>query len=42
LLDKGLKRFPGDADIAQAIERAKASGGMDELEALKSLGYLGE
>ncbi|MBW1880014.1 MAG: hypothetical protein JRJ84_16755 [Deltaproteobacteria bacterium] len=42
LLDKGLKRFPDDADIAQAIERTKASGGMDELEALKSLGYLGE
>jgi len=42
LLDKGLKRFPGDPDITQAIERTKASGGTDELEALKSLGYLGE
>jgi len=42
LLDKGLKRFPDDADITRAIERTKASGSMDELEALKSLGYLGE
>ncbi|MBT3222264.1 MAG: hypothetical protein HN348_24595 [Proteobacteria bacterium] len=42
LLDKGVKRFPDDADIAKAIDQAKSSGEADELEALKSLGYLGE
>jgi tetratricopeptide (TPR) repeat protein len=40
LLDKGAKRFPGDADIAQAIARAKESGSSEELDTLRSLGYL--
>ncbi len=42
VLDAGLKRWPDDADLTKAIEQSKASGGEDELEALKSLGYLGE
>jgi len=42
LLDQGRRRFPNDPDIQRALEQAKASGGTDELEALKSLGYLGE
>ncbi len=40
LLDAGAKRYPSDATIAKAIEQAKASGGSDELEALRSLGYI--
>jgi hypothetical protein len=40
VLDAGAKRFPGDADIAGAIERAKASGSNAELERLRSLGYV--
>ena len=42
LLDLGLKRFPNDGDLTKAIEQAKEAGGEDELEALKSLGYLGD
>ena len=29
-------------DLTKAIEQAKEAGGEDELEALKSLGYLGD
>jgi hypothetical protein len=40
VLDLGAKRFPQDADIAQAIERSKQSGSDAELERLRSLGYV--
>jgi hypothetical protein len=40
VLDAGARRFPGDADIVRAIERSKASGTADELEQLRSLGYV--
>jgi hypothetical protein len=40
ILDAGAKRFPGDADIAGAIEQAKASGNDAERARLCSLGYL--
>ncbi|MDP6935235.1 MAG: hypothetical protein QGG40_20110 [Myxococcota bacterium] len=40
LLDAGAKRFPDDAEIAKAIEDAKASGSDAELEQLRSLGYM--
>jgi hypothetical protein len=40
VLDSGAKRFPQDADIARAIEQAKASGNDAELERLRSLGYI--
>lgn len=40
VLDAGAKRFPEDADIANAIERSKASGSADEIERLRSLGYV--
>jgi predicted Zn-dependent protease len=40
LLDKGTKRFPDNADITQAIGRAKESGSSEELDTLRSLGYL--
>jgi hypothetical protein len=40
VLDSGAKRFPQDADIARAIEQAKASGSDAELERLRSLGYV--
>lgn len=40
VLDAGAKRFPDDADIAQAIERLKATGSSEELERLRSLGYV--
>ena len=40
LLDAGVKRFPGDGDIAKAIESAKASGDDAERARLCSLGYL--
>ncbi len=42
LLDKGKQRFPDDAAIAKEIERAKQSGSPEELEMLKSLGYIGD
>ncbi|HXK25099.1 MAG TPA: hypothetical protein VMS55_20690 [Myxococcota bacterium] len=40
VLDLGAKRFPQDADIVQAIERAKSTGGAAEVERLRSLGYV--
>lgn len=40
VLDLGAKRFPQDGDIAQAIERSKQSGSDEELERLRSLGYV--
>lgn len=41
ILDAGAKRFPKDADVAKAIEQAKsASEGSEEMEMLRSLGYL--
>ena len=40
VLDLGAKRFPQDADIAQAIERTKSTGGAAEVERLRSLGYV--
>jgi hypothetical protein len=40
VLDAGARRFPGDADIARAIEQSKATGTADELEQLRSLGYV--
>jgi hypothetical protein len=40
VLDAGAKRFPGDAAIAQAIERSKATADPAELERLRTLGYV--
>jgi hypothetical protein len=40
VLDAGAKRFPQDADIAKAIDRSKATGSPDEIERLRSLGYV--
>ncbi len=40
VLDAGAQRFPEDPDIAQAIERLKATGTSDEIERLRSLGYV--
>jgi predicted Zn-dependent protease len=40
LLDKGKKRFPDDAAIAKAITQAKEKGSDEELDTLRSLGYL--
>lgn len=40
VLDAGVKRFPGDADLVGAIERSKASGSSAEVERLRSLGYV--
>lgn len=40
VLDSGAQRFPEDADIARAIEQAKATGSDAELERLRSLGYI--
>jgi hypothetical protein len=40
VLDAGARRFPEDADIAQAIEQSKATGTAAELERLRSLGYV--
>jgi len=41
-LDLGLKRFPGDAALNAQIEAVKkaAASGSDELEMLRSLGYI--
>jgi hypothetical protein len=41
-LDKGLKRFPEDKQLLAQIEQAKKAPepGSDELEMLKSLGYI--
>lgn len=40
VLDAGVKRFPQDADIARAIEQSKASGSSEEIDRLRSLGYV--
>jgi hypothetical protein len=40
LLDAGGKRFPGDADVAGAIEKAKTTTDDAERARLCSLGYL--
>jgi len=42
VLDLGLKRFPEDATLLDLIEQAKAAPapGSDELEMLRSLGYV--
>ncbi len=40
VLDAGAKRFPEDADIARAIEQLKATGSDDEIDRLRSLGYV--
>lgn len=41
-LDRGLKRFPADAELLAQIEKAKTAPepGSDELKMLESLGYL--
>lgn len=41
-LDLGLQRFPDDADLIAQIEAVKksAAAGSDELEMLRSLGYI--
>jgi len=40
VLDAGAKRFPEDADIAQAIAQLKVIGSDAEVERLRSLGYV--
>ena len=40
VLDAGAKRFPADADIAQAISQTREKGGTAEQERLRSLGYV--
>ena len=42
VLDLGIKRFPGDPQLRGQIEQAKqaAEPGSDEVERLRSLGYL--
>lgn len=42
VLDLGLKRFPEDANLANLIEEARSApaAGSDELEMLRSLGYV--
>jgi hypothetical protein len=40
VLDAGAKRFPQDPEIAKAIDQSKASGSPEELERLRSLGYV--
>ena len=40
VLDSGAKRFPEDADVAKAIDQAKAAGTAAELEQLRTLGYI--
>jgi hypothetical protein len=40
VLDAGARRFPDDPDITQAIARLKATGSSDEVERLRSLGYV--
>jgi hypothetical protein len=40
VLDAGARRFPGDPDIAQAIAQSQASGTAEEVERLRSLGYV--
>ena len=40
VLDAGAKRFPEDLDIARAIDQLKATGSADEIDRLRSLGYV--
>jgi predicted Zn-dependent protease len=40
VLDAGAKRFPDDPDITQAIAQSKATGTAEEIERLRSLGYV--
>jgi hypothetical protein len=40
VLDAGARRFPDDADIAGAIDRLRRTGSDDEVERLRSLGYV--
>ena len=40
VLDAGARRFPDDADIARAIDQLQASGSAEEIERLRSLGYV--
>jgi predicted Zn-dependent protease len=40
VLDAGAKRFPQDPGIAQAIAQSKATGTAQELDRLRSLGYV--
>ena len=40
VLDAGARRFPEDPDIAQAITQSKATGTAEEIERLRSLGYV--
>jgi hypothetical protein len=40
VLDAGAKRFPEDTAIARAIAQSKTSGTPEEIERLRSLGYV--
>jgi hypothetical protein len=40
VLDAGARRFPDDADIARAIEQLGTGGSAEEIERLRSLGYV--
>jgi len=40
VLDAGAKRFPEDPDIVRAIAQSKATGTPEEIERLRSLGYV--
>jgi hypothetical protein len=40
VLDAGAKRFPQDADITRAIRQLQATGSDEEIERLRSLGYV--
>jgi tetratricopeptide (TPR) repeat protein len=40
VLDAGAQRYPDDPDLAQAIERLKTTGSSDEIERLRTLGYV--
>jgi hypothetical protein len=40
VLDAGARRFPDDADIARAIGQLQAGGSDEEIERLRSLGYV--
>src|SRR5262245_52708911 len=40
VLDAGARQFPQDAEIAKAIEQAKASGDREQRSQLETLGYI--
>ncbi len=40
VLDLGARRYPADADITRAITQLKATGSDEEIERLRSLGYV--